>query len=86
MYQPSMPCGLQVPRWDGFWWTITLVPGGANGVLLKSKEPSRAAYAESLGLRRQGRNMFKVSAAWGNKSAQRFMGKWGWTEHSPAMR
>ena len=35
-HQPSMPCGLQLRRCDGFSWTSARMPGGAIGVRLKS--------------------------------------------------
>lgn len=49
MYQPSIPCGAQVPCTAGFSWISTLVPGDASGVLLKSNAPLSCALADSLG-------------------------------------
>jgi hypothetical protein len=49
--RPSMQwCADQVQRFCGVSWIRTFVPGGASGVLLKSKVPLSCALAESFGL------------------------------------
>ena len=44
---------------------MTLVPGGARGVRLKSKIPLSWASADKRGLMRDGRSKLRVSVAWG---------------------
>ena len=47
---------------------VALVPGGANGMRLKSCGPSRAWKAEILGWHRDVRNKFNASwASWTNR-------------------
>ena len=41
MYQPCKPCGAHDALLPGFECANTFVPGGANGVLLKSNSPNR---------------------------------------------
>ena len=56
MYHPSVPCPANDLLLSVFSWTTTFVPGGAIGVVLKSKLPSSAAYADNDRLRRAGHN------------------------------
>ena len=62
------------------------MPGGAKGVLLKSKTPSITVYADSWGCWREARSMFKVMVACGNKQHRRFMGNCESVLHRPAMK
>ena len=63
-----------------------LIPGGAIGVLLKSKEPCMCACAESLGLTRLALSRFRVRSAWGISLSHRFIGKLGGVEQRPALK
>jgi hypothetical protein len=62
------------------------VPGGAKGVLLKSKCPFNWAYADMRGLIRDFRRRLRVIVACGNSLSQSFSGKFGSTEQSPTMK
>eukprot|EP00957_Ditylum_brightwellii_P109466 8348956-Ditylum_brightwellii.AAC.1 len=59
MYQPSTPCGAHEPCTLNFSCTMTFVPGGANGVQLKSNAPLSCASAESSGFILNGQSRFK---------------------------
>lgn len=66
--------------------TSTRMPGGANGVRLKSNVPFNWAWAESFGLRRDPRTKFNVSSAWGRSLSHKWSGKFLSTLHRPAMK
>ena len=53
------------------------VPGGARGVLLKSKAPLSCAPAESRELVIYGQIRFKVRVAWDRRRSHRCSGKSG---------
>ena len=86
MHHPSTPWGAQVPRSLAFSWTNTRVPGGANGVRLKSKAPNSCAWAESCGLMRDVRSRFRVMVDWGIRRHHKWVGKLGSVLASPAMK
>ena len=67
MYHPSFPRGAQIYLIVGFWCTMTFVPGGENGVALKSNWPWSWACAERVGCILDGRRRFNVATAWGNR-------------------
>ena len=48
MYQPLTACVEKEGRLEAALWTKYLVPGGASAVVLKSKLPLMAAWAERL--------------------------------------
>ena len=50
---------------DSFVCMTTLDPGGAKGVLLKSKCPKRYAYTDKFGLTVDGHSKFKIGKACG---------------------
>ena len=77
MYHPTTPWGPQLVRWDGFSWIITFVPGGANGVLFKSKNPLRKAWADNLGFDLALRRRFSVSKPCSSNLSHSDMGKLG---------
>lgn len=66
--------------------TKTFVPGGAMGVLLKSKLPKRYAWAESLGLMRELRNRLRVRTAWPMSLSHSVTGNSGSALASPARK
>ena len=51
-----------------------LVPGGASGVLLKSKFPCKYAYTDSFGLVLDDCNRFNVISTYTNSLNHRYMG------------
>ena len=57
-----------------------LVPGGANGVLLKLKIPNRKAFAERAGLVLEERRRLRVSSAWKSRRSHSPRGKSGGKE------
>ena len=86
MYQPISPFGLHVSRYDGFRCAITFVPGGARGILLKSKFPKRYACADKVGLHLAERNRFNVISACSINLSHCDTGKSGSTVASPALK
>ena len=62
------------------------MPGGANGVLLKSKTPSSTVCADSWGCWWEARSMFKVMVARSNKLQHRCMGNCESVLHRPEMK
>ena len=50
IYQPSSPCGSHDEQSVGLFWMTILVPGGANGVRLKSNSPNMCVYYERWGI------------------------------------
>jgi hypothetical protein len=65
---------------------MILVPGGANGALLKSCCPKRCVAAESFGLIIQIRSMLSAMTAWGRILSHKCMGKDLYVEHNPAIK
>ena len=61
MYQPSSACVAQVLRVLSC--MRTCMPGGANGVLLKSNEPWMAAWADKDGFFLDEQRRFSVNTA-----------------------
>ena len=86
MYHPATAWGDHVPRCSGFSWTMTLVPGGASGVLLKSNAPYSWAYAERFGLRWEARSRLRVRSACGSKQSHSVRLKPGSVPQSVAMK
>ena len=58
MYHPDTPCIPQFLRCWGFSCTITFIPGGTSGDLLKSNYPSSIVYADIVRFCRQGLIIF----------------------------
>ena len=75
MYQASVPRVAHDAQLSGFSWMRHLVPKGARGVELKSKEPFNAAYADSLGLYQHGRRRFRVVSHCGRSLSHSLAGK-----------
>ena len=65
---------------------MVLVPGGANGVALKSKLPNVAAYADKDGLRRDDRSKLRVMVACGINLSHSFAGKFVSHRHKPVIK
>jgi hypothetical protein len=65
---------------------ITLVPGGARGVRLKSKAPCMWAWADSCGFILERRRRLRVMMHWGKSLSQRLRGKSLLVEQSPAIK
>ena len=86
MYQPGVPCGAHEVRLAGFACEMILVPGGAIGVLLKSKLPWSWLQAERFGLMREVRSKLSVMTAWGRSLSQRYSGKFLSVLQRPAMK
>ena len=63
MYHPPTACVEKEGRVDDDFWTKTLVPGGARGVVLKLKFPLMAAWAESLRFVREDWSRLRVIMA-----------------------
>jgi hypothetical protein len=59
-YHASVPWLAQEPRDSGASYITALHPGGASGNLFQSYRPLIALYADFVGLRHEGRNMFRV--------------------------
>ena len=59
------------------------MPGEARGVVLKSKFPLMAEWAESLGFVREKRSRLRVITAWGMRRSHSWEGKLGSQEVSP---
>ena len=64
---------------------MVLVPGGAMGVLLKSKFPNSDAYADSDGLHLDDLNTFNVMLHWGRSRYYSLDGSCGSQVYNPAM-
>ena len=86
MYNPGTPCIPQVLRRWGFSCTITFIPGGASGVLLNSKCPSSAVYADIIGFFQQDLIIFSSIVACGVSQNHRCIGKWVSTLERPSMK
>ena len=86
MYHPCWPWSAHVPHWMDFLWAMYFVPGGANGVVLKSSMPCSCSWAERFGLILDVCNMFNVSSAWSSRQHHRCRGKFLSTEHKPLMK
>ena len=65
---------------------ITFTPGGASGVLLKSKAPIKEWQADSCGCALDAHNRLMVVVACSMRSSHRCIGKSGCVEHKPAMK
>ena len=76
-YQVSVPLLFQVALCNGVSYAIARQPGGASGVLLKSKVPNNCAYAESFGFNFDGRRRFRVMVAGSTNLSHRCRGKVG---------
>ena len=86
MYHPGNPCILQVLHCWGFSCTITFIPGGASGVLLKSKCPSFYVYADMVGFFWHGLRISNIIVACGISQHHRFIGKWVYLLNKPVMK
>ena len=86
MYQPSTACVEKEVRLEAALWTNTLVPGGARGVVLKSKFLLMAAWAKSLGFVQKELSRLRVMTAWGIRRSHYWEGKLGLQEACPAQR
>ena len=64
----------------------TLVPGGANGVLLKLKFPKRYAYADNFGLTCAFLSRFNVVVYCGRSLSHSSIGKVGSKDTNPAKK
>ena len=60
-------CGPHAVRRDVGSKINALVPGGASGVLLYLKVPSRTSYAHFVGSILDVRSRLSVSSAWANR-------------------
>ena len=56
----------------------TFVPGGANGVRLKSNSPKRWVYDERFSF-----NMMRVMKDWDNNLSYSLIEKSGWSDDNP---
>jgi hypothetical protein len=86
MYHLVTPWAAQVARCFGFSWATIRVPGGANGVVLKSNGPNTCAYADNFLFSRELRRRLSVSVAWWSNWHQRCMGNCVLTVLRPAMK
>ena len=86
MYHPYFPHGAQLCLIVGFLCTMTLVPGGANGVALKSNCPWSWACAERVGFILDGRRRFNVATAWGNRRHHKRRGESLCVDTIPTMK
>ena len=86
MYQPLTAWVENVGRLEASSWIKTLVPGGARGMVLKSKLPFMAAWAEKLGFVQEERIRLRLRTAWGMRRSHYWDGKLGSQEASPAQR
>ena len=86
MYHPSTPWYSHDPRCLPFLWMRAFVPGGASGVLLKSKIPNKYVYADNFGLVRDDLNRLSVSIACGSNLSHSAIGKSGSHVANPARR
>ena len=66
MKYPFTPWSAHVPLSCALSCATMRHPGGANGVLLKSKLPHNSLYADFAGLIRDGLSMFSVNTATGS--------------------
>ena len=73
----------QVALCDGVSHAMARQPGGASGVLLKSKAPNNCAYADSFGFSFDGRRRFSVIVAYSTNLSHRCRGKFGGRLVSP---
>ena len=69
-----------------FLCTTVLVPGGANGVVLKLKLPKNAAYADNEGFRLDDRNKFTVRLRWGRSRSHLLEGNFGSHVYNPVIK
>ena len=86
MYHAGVPWPAHVFLFDDFSWTSTLVPGGAIGVVLKSKLPNNAAYADNDWFRRAERSKFNVILHCGRSRSHSREGNCGSHVYKPAIR
>ena len=63
-----------------------MVPGGANGDLLKSKLPNKYAQADKFGLTLELRSKFRVNSAWVTNLSHSRNGKSGSQVAKPAKK
>ena len=75
MYHPYLPRVAQLFLIVGFWCTMTFVPGGENGVALKSNCPWSWACADRVGFIMDRLRRFNVTMAWGNWRHHKWRGK-----------
>ena len=75
MYHPSFPRDAQLCLIVGFWCTMNFVPGGANGVALKSNWPWSWACYERVGFILYRSISFNVTMSWGNIRHHKWRGK-----------
>ena len=85
-YQPSCPCGAQVPLFCGLSCNRVLFPGGDIGVLLYSNLQLSWAYDDSLGLSLDERSKLSVISACSTRRSQFCTRKSGSVEQRPAMK
>ena len=62
------------------------MPGGAKGVLVKSRSPLICAYVDNDGLIRDPRRRLRVIVAWGLSKSHKSRGKAGFVEARPARK
>ena len=86
MYQLSTSCVDKEDCLEAVSWTKTLLPGGARGVVLKSKIPLMVAWAERLGFVREVQRRLRVITAWGMRRSHSWEEKLESQEVSPAQR
>ena len=86
MYHPSFLCGAQFWQIFGFWFTMTFVPGCANGVKLKSNRLWSLACAERVGFTLDWSISYNVTMAWGNRRHHKWRGKPLCVDTIPAMK
>ena len=77
MKYPFTPLSAHVPLSSALSCATMRYPGGANGVLLKSKLLQSSSYADFAGLIQDGLSMFSVSTATGNTLSHWFFGNVG---------
>ena len=77
MYHLSTACVDKEGRLEDYLWTKTLVPGGARGVVLKSKFPLMAAWSERLGFVQEDWIRLRLMKAWGMRGSHSWEVKLG---------
>ena len=86
MHHPYYPLVACVALFSGFLWTRILVPGGANGMLLKLKISNSCSWADIFGFILHLRIRFMVVFDWYKSLSQSFNGAFGLTLQNPAIK
>jgi hypothetical protein len=86
MYHTVTQWAAHVAHCFGFSWATLRVPGGSNGVVLKSNGPHTCAHANTFLFSRELRRRLSVIVAWWINRHQRCMGKCASTVLRPAMK